>query len=152
MAYWDWPFDASLEETAAAAEFMLRDVEDGEAIYWTARRKSDRRFVGVFDLSDLSSLLPDLGFMIARQFEGQGYAFEATQQVMMEAWKRGVLKLKARIHAGNLRSRRLLERLGFTLAVVPNADVEIRPGVTLVCTFFELSRLPRFRSRVDAKA
>jgi RimJ/RimL family protein N-acetyltransferase len=136
MAFWDWPLDASLEDTKGAAEFMLSDVERQEAIYWTARLKSDNGFVGVFDLSELLSEAADLGFMIVRQLEGRGYAFEAAARVVAEARERGLRSLKARIHAGNTRSQSLLERLGFV--AVTEADVEIRPGVTRLCSFFRL--------------
>jgi len=136
MAFWDSPFDASLEETHKAARFMFAEVERKEALYWTARCKDDGLFVGIFDLSDLLSEAADLGFMIVGRLEGRGYAFEAASRILEEARARRFLKLKARIHAGNVRSCKLLQRLGFSLR--NEADVEIRKGVRQRCSFFIL--------------
>ena len=57
---------------------------------------------------------PDLGVALLPEFAGQGYATEAARAVILHAQgKLGIERLYALVRRGNLRSVRLLERLGF---------------------------------------
>jgi RimJ/RimL family protein N-acetyltransferase len=76
--------------------------------------------------------------MIKRELWGHGYASEALGVMIDEAWSIGLDLLTARAHADNDRSTRLLSRLGFR--EVSLRPVEIRPGVTRQCRFFELRK------------
>ena len=136
MTFWDWPADTTVEATKDVARKMLEDVRSGAAKIWTVTHGD--QFVGVVDLSDIDGREADLGFMIRRALWGQGYASQAARLVIAKGWATGLVRLRARIHAGNLRSRRLLERLGFGL--LEERDVEIRPGETTRCAFFALER------------
>src|SRR5262245_47988721 len=137
MAHWDWPGDTDIRQTQAVARMLVEDMRRGVGIYWTARLPAGE-FVGMVDLGELTAERAELGFMLRRDRWGQGYAHEAAAAAIAEAWKRGIATLTARIHAGNERSKSLLSRLGF-LEVGARA-VEIRPGVTRSCLFFELQR------------
>lgn len=137
MAHWDWPADTDIEQSIAVAHMLVEDMRRGVSIYWTVRL-ADGEFVGVVDLSELTADRAELGFMLRRDRWGQGYASEAAGAAIAEAWKRGLASLTARIHAGNVRSKGLLSRLGFLEAGA--RAVEIRPGVTRPCLFFELKR------------
>jgi ribosomal-protein-alanine N-acetyltransferase len=139
MQHWDWPGDLTRDETRAIAKAIVADVQNGEAAYWTARTAGGA-FVGLFDLSELrTGTEADLGFMVQRRDWGAGYAFEAASALINEAWSMGIPSLKARAHAGNERSIKLLIRLGFREAgsIRP---FEIRPGVFRDCAFFSLPR------------
>jgi len=136
MEFWDWPADATREDTHAIARIMLDDMQSGAVRIWTARRIDDQAFVGVVDLTAVARNEADLGFMIRRDFWGNGYAAEAASAVMSLAWSEGIKRLAARTHSGNLRSRRLLEKLGF--AIVSECEVEVRPGMEKRCAFFSL--------------
>ena len=135
MRYWDWPADKTLEKTELVAREMLIDVNAGTAKIWTVRL-SDGTFVGVVDLSEIANGEADIGFMIRRDHWGKSYAFGACVLAIMNARAIKLHRLKARIHADNQRSRRLLQRLGFSPA--GTRDVMIRPGVTKSCEFFAL--------------
>ena len=70
MACWDWPADASLAVTATIVQQMLREMASGDAHYWTVRLRSEARFVGLCDLSDVQAhASADIGFMLARRSE-----------------------------------------------------------------------------------
>ena len=73
--------------------------------------------------------IPDIGFAFLPSFEGKGYAFEATNQLMQEMrFKHGLKELSAYTLEQNLRSRKLLERLGFNLkgtGKLPTTDEEL---------------------------
>jgi len=135
MRYWDWPADKTLAETEHVAREMLVDVNKGAAKIWTARL-SDGTFVGVVDLSSIADGEADIGFMIRRDHWGKSYAFGACMLVIVNAHAMKLKRLNACIHADNQRSRKLLQRLGFS--PIETRDVEIRPGVTKACEFFAL--------------
>jgi RimJ/RimL family protein N-acetyltransferase len=139
MAHWDWPGDTDMEQTRAVAHTLVEDMRRGVGIYWTVRTIGGE-FVGVVDLSELTADRAELGFMLRRDRWGQGYASEGVGAAVAEAWKLGLATLTARIHAGNVRSMSLLRRLAFV--EVGAGPVEIRPGVTRECRFFELHPPP----------
>jgi RimJ/RimL family protein N-acetyltransferase len=56
--------------------------------------------------------------------------------VIVNAHAMKLHRLNARIHTDNQRSRKLLQRLGFS--PVATREMEIRPGVKKACEFFAL--------------
>ena len=136
MAFWDWPRDSGREVTAVAVREMLHDVAMRRAHSWALRLRTDDAFVGTCDLSDLTVDSADLGFMLVRRYWGLGLAGEAVTRVLQYARDSGLSRIYARIHEGNARSARLLERIGFCqVEFMP--DVEIRPGVFRNCLRYQ---------------
>lgn len=72
---------------------------------------------------------PDIGFVFLPQYEGKGYAYEASYQLMLAAKEDyGLSELSAYTLEDNGSSRKLLERLGFSLKGIgslPNNDEEL---------------------------
>ena len=72
---------------------------------------------------------PDIGFAFLPAYEGKGFAFEAANQIMIIAKEDyGLKELSAYTLETNLGSRKLLERLGFSLKGIgnlPNNDEEL---------------------------
>jgi RimJ/RimL family protein N-acetyltransferase len=135
MRYWDWPFDQTREQTHTVAREMLDDVAAGKAKIWTVRL-SDGVFIGFVDLSNIVEREAELGFAICREYWGKSYAFGACMLAIVNAQAMKLKRLKARIHADNIRSRKLLQRLGFS--PVATREIEIRPSVIKLCEFFAL--------------
>jgi ribosomal-protein-alanine N-acetyltransferase len=115
MAYWDSPEIVDPEVTQHLVAAEVADMEAGRACYWTVVRAADQAFFGACDLSDLDwrHRRGEVGFVLAREAWGQGYGLEAMRAVVDHAASLGLKRLWARTHAGNDRSERLLERLGF---------------------------------------
>ncbi|WP_430468036.1 GNAT family N-acetyltransferase [Winogradskyella ouciana] len=72
---------------------------------------------------------PDIGFAFLPQFEGKGYAYEAANKLMHVAQQDyGLTELSGYTLEENAASRKLLERLGFSLkglGNLPNSDDEL---------------------------
>lgn len=72
---------------------------------------------------------PDIGFAFLPDYEGKGYAFEASSQLMVEAKDTfGLKELSGYTLENNKSSRALLERLGLQLqgtGNLPNSDEEL---------------------------
>lgn len=84
---------------------------------WTIRNREDGSFIGSITLDDHhNGVDTEVSYQILPECWGQGYATEAVQAVV--AYGLEVLKLPrivAETQLANIRSRRLLERLGLCL-------------------------------------
>jgi [ribosomal protein S5]-alanine N-acetyltransferase len=140
MAFWD---SAPIEEPDAIADILgrqLAEVERGDAVHWTLERLLDETFLGCADISAIDRWhhRGEVGFMLDRAAWGAGYATEAMGAVIAHAAQGLRLKrLSARTHLGNIRSMRLLERLGFRREGVLRGYVE-RDGRRRDCALFGL--------------
>ncbi len=102
-------------------------------------RKMDGAVLGICGLIKRDNLDDvDLGFAFLEKFRGQGYAGEASEAVLADAWNRLRLKrIVAIISPENVASAALLERLGFrferSLRLTADAESKLfareRPGV-----------------------
>ena len=116
MAFWD---SEVIDDPALTQDILDRQLEEvarDQARYWTIQLGTGGDFVGVCDLSEIDRRhsRADVGFMVARRYWGGGYTFEAMHAVIGHASQALRLKrLQARTHLGNVRSMRLLDRLGF---------------------------------------
>jgi RimJ/RimL family protein N-acetyltransferase len=104
---------------AAAAGFIrevaTREVQLPGWFQYAVELRSDRRLIGDVgvNLHD-NRLQAEIGFTIAGAYQGHGYATEAVRCVVAHLFTdRELHRVSAECDARNLRSARLLERLGF---------------------------------------
>jgi ribosomal-protein-alanine N-acetyltransferase len=139
MAHWDSPeiVDPDVSERMVAAQ--VEDMEAGDGHYWAVERSADRGFLGACDLSavDWRHRRAEVGFVLARDAWGLGYGLEAMRAVIGHAASLGLKRLWARTHAGNERSERLLERLGFESEGYLRGHIQ-RAGERRDCRIFGL--------------
>lgn len=104
---------------------MLRMIRNQGETDWAVALKDSAEYIGeCMLLKVVDSYLGEIGWYFRRSFWGQGYAREAAEAVMAYSQDAfGVKRLCAQIDECNDRSKRLAERLGFTLdAHLPEAD------------------------------
>jgi len=116
MRYWDWPPMKTVAVTRNVVKRQCEEAKHGEALYWAMCIEGRRAPIGACDLSDIDThhRRAEIGFLLAREFWGEGYAIEGMRAVV--AYARNALKLErlsARTHSGNERSTSLLRKLGF---------------------------------------
>ncbi|WP_116126707.1 GNAT family N-acetyltransferase [Lewinella sp. IMCC34183] len=82
-------------------------------------------FVGVFQREGLAA--PDFGFAFLPEAQGQGYALEAARTVLARPAVAALRELLAIVRPDNVRSRRLLEKLGFEVTdrTYPAGDADL---------------------------
>lgn len=117
MRFWDWPAFREPETMREVLAGQILAMEAGEACYWAVCLKGTGLAIGSCDLSDIDRHhgRAEIGFAFHRSYWGNGYALEATTAIMDHAFgPMALVRLGARLHAGNHACRRLLERLGFT--------------------------------------
>ena len=121
----------TLEQAHEARLRMSERQAECGYCFWALERRSDGLFIGFCGLLPAKPPIEgeiEIGWRLARQAWGQGYALEAARASLGWAW--GTLEAPsiAAITVGaNSRSRRLMERLG--MACVPNGDFD-HPDLT----------------------
>jgi ribosomal-protein-alanine N-acetyltransferase len=141
MAFWDVGEIEDFDLVVAILNGQIQDVMAGKAEYWAMVRTADQAFVGCCDISDIDlwHRRAEIGFITAKSFWGGGYAFEAMGSAIAYALEGLRLRrLSARVHVGNDRSVRLLERLGFTAEGVLRGYV-VRGNDRRDCQIFGLT-------------
>lgn len=138
-------------ERFAPWEPLFSDDVDEHARWIAAREAEARRagyaasflvfagdvLAGQVNLIGFSSEPPPsamLTYTIDGAFEGRGYAAEAVGRVVRYAFEQlALMRLWAHYHPANVRSERLLERLGFDVVartpVIPGLEALMRPHV-----------------------
>lgn len=97
---------------------------------FTVVRKSDQTKLGICGLYDREGLEGiDIGFALLPQFEGRGYASEATERLLKLAFSEfGLTEIKAITTRLNFASQKLLTKLGMQPAgtlTLPGDDEEL---------------------------
>ena len=93
---------------------QIADTEAGSALYWAVALEANGPAIGCCDLSEIDRHhgRAEVGFLFSRATWGHGYALEAMTAIVDCAFgDLDLVRLWARFHAGNERSRALLERL-----------------------------------------
>ncbi len=113
--YQGWTAPVSL----SAAASLVREFAEGDPgrpgwFQYAIELKDDGALLGDVgvNLHD-NRMQAELGFTLAADRQGQGYASEAVRVVLDDLFTRGVRRVSAECDARNVRSARLLERVGF---------------------------------------
>ncbi|GAA4830146.1 GNAT family N-acetyltransferase [Algivirga pacifica] len=110
--------DRKIYTEEAAQKHILEKMKPqferlGYGNYTIIRKKDGAKlgFAGLYDREGVEGV--DIGFGLLPEYEGQGYAYEASKVLMEKAFKDFGLKvIKGIVNPDNLASQRLLEKLG----------------------------------------
>lgn len=85
--------------------------------FWAIERRADAAFIGFCGIKPGPpdtpiADLPEIGWRLAREAWGQGLALEAAWACRDRAWGEGTPRIVAITVPANVRSRRLMDRLG----------------------------------------
>jgi RimJ/RimL family protein N-acetyltransferase len=136
--FWASP---ALRDEAAAAELLAEiheNVRTRKGFQWGIARRADDVVIGTCTLyqPDFRHQRSEIGFALARECWGQGYASEALRLALAHAFDvLGFRRIEADVDPRNDASLRALERLGFVregyLRERYNVDGEIQDSVYL---------------------
>jgi RimJ/RimL family protein N-acetyltransferase len=110
------PLQQEDEVRAAIARQQAFQARLGHC-FWAIERRSDGAFLGFCGLKPGPDETPiagavEIGWRLAHDAWGQGYAREAAQASLDWAWQRGIARVAAITVPANVRSRTLMARLG----------------------------------------
>lgn len=115
--YQDWDPPVTLEQARRFTRAMAaaRPGTPGEWYQIALARKADGAVVGdcAFHIYSEDRLQAEIGYTLARAYQGQGYAAEAVRRLLAYLFdEMGLHRVRATCDVDNLPSVRLLERLG----------------------------------------
>jgi RimJ/RimL family protein N-acetyltransferase len=115
-----FPECLSRPESDALATRIRSQLEEGARGLWAVEVLGERSFIGFVGLSEphfKAHFTPciEIGWRLAFSHWGMGFAFEAAEKVIQYAFCHlEVLQLVSFTASSNLRSQRLMQRLGFS--------------------------------------
>jgi [ribosomal protein S5]-alanine N-acetyltransferase len=126
--YMDWPMPTNASSTKSHLEGASAKWDAGVEYQWIILDSQTEATVGTIALR-VKGHAADFGYFIGRSFWGRGLAFDAATAVLQ--WidtQSHILRIWATVDSENLRSRRLLERLGLRLEGVMRCAT-LRPNI-----------------------
>ncbi|MEH0887431.1 GNAT family protein [Enterobacter sp. UNJFSC 003] len=130
----DWPFFLALQQDPDVMRFVaqdrpvtaIREAFDSRLPLWSpgsarwlclvVRDTATQIPLGVTGYIHREADCAEVGFLFAPTAQGKGYGFESLQALCDYAFQHGgIRRLTATVTAGNIASRRLLEKAGFHL-------------------------------------
>jgi ribosomal-protein-alanine N-acetyltransferase len=110
--YLTWKPHKNVDITREFIQRCIQCWQDESAFPWIVVRKNDAELVGMIELR-IDHFRADLGYVIAREYWGNGYATEMTKSVI--GWaitQENIYRVWATCDVENLASARVLEKAG----------------------------------------
>jgi [ribosomal protein S5]-alanine N-acetyltransferase len=132
------PRVARITDIAGAEAFILEKIrmwEKREAIHLGIWDKRSRMYAGEVCFKEIAWKIPkaEVGYYLAREFEGKGMATEALRMGLSLAFETlQMRKLQVRCSVDNLASQHVAERCGFKIEGILRNDFVKGDGRTLV--------------------
>jgi [ribosomal protein S5]-alanine N-acetyltransferase len=96
-----------------AAAYIGRIMSNPNIFYWVARIKENNNPIGIISFIKRDYLAHyDIGFALLPQFNGQGYAYEAANEVLQMVQQKKFYPVLATTIPQNVQSIKLLTKLG----------------------------------------
>lgn len=119
-----YPETKTADETDLMVDGMIADLAADGFGFLPIERKSDGAFIGEAGLTRIDALTKsaisgspeiEIGWLLGRDYWGRGYATEAARAWLDHSFGMlGLPELVSLTQAGNLASRRVMEKLGMT--------------------------------------
>lgn len=116
--YQAWSAPVPLEDARKTVEYFATADPDAPGWFqYAIETRADDRLIGDVGVRLHENLMQaEIGYTLAAGEQGRGYGSEAVRTVLADLFeRRGLHRVSAECDARNLKSARLLERLGFRL-------------------------------------
>jgi RimJ/RimL family protein N-acetyltransferase len=119
------------DEAAASITHFQADLDRKGYGFWALELRDTAEFIGFAGLDDVDEDVPvtgvEIGWRLARDAWGHGYATEAARAVLDHGFRTvGLHEILAITTTGNLRSQKVMQRLGMTPAEEFDGQVVFR--------------------------
>ena len=141
-----FPAIKTYKETEEFIERMQQQMADIGYCYFAVEKLNDGAFIGFIGLSDQvfeSSFTPctDIGWRLAQDQWNKGYATEGAQRCLAYAFdKLGITKVHAITPAINLRSQRIMQKIGMKKAAEFMHPLLINDERLRECVVYEIGK------------
>ena len=113
-----WEVHRSLEDSREFINCVLKQYEAGKPAPWAIVWKENGKMIGTIDYVAWypGHFRAEFGFILSKAYWGKGIAPEAARKVMDFGFERmGLNRIEAECMAENIRSQRVLQKLGMRL-------------------------------------
>ncbi len=116
-----FPSVYSQEQTQELVDWCSASIAERGWGFWAVEEKVSSDFIGMVGLNDFPRDIPvkqshEVGWRLLRTYWGKGYATEAAKASLSYGFnKLGLDEIVAFTPTGNVRSRKVMDRLGMTL-------------------------------------
>lgn len=114
--YTPWQHYTSMQEAVADLDDFLKEYEqEGRGLSFGIEHRLDHKLIGIatFSPPHKHHRRAEMGYTISRAYWGQGYATEATRELVRFAFEEmGLVRLEALCLPDNQSSVRVLEKIG----------------------------------------
>ena len=108
----------SIEEAQGMVTLLAGLYEANQGIRWAITRKSDQTVLGTCGFHNIKPehYRAELGYELGKTYWGQGFMAEALKAIMEYGFNTfNYNRIEAFVNLGNVRSTRILEKMGFRL-------------------------------------
>ena len=127
--YLIWRPHKDVEETQAFVERCIQGWEDESSFAWVVGRKDDNALIGMIEMR-IDSIQADVGYVLARDAWGQGYATEMAKAVISWALQQpDIRRVWATCDCENIASARVLEKAGLQFEKVLKGYI-VHPNIS----------------------
>lgn len=112
--YLGWPRHSSIEDTRGFLAFSAAEWASWPAGPYLIRARSDGRLLGSTGLAFARSDEAMVGYVLARDEWGHGYATEALRAMVDQSRRLRLVRVYAPVHVEHRASQHVLEKCGFT--------------------------------------
>ncbi len=124
-----WDPHPNMDYTRQYLDYIAQRYRMGDFYDWALERKSDGRVIGTcgFTSINFSCDSAEVGYVLARDCWGQGYAAEALECVLDFGFDNvGFNRIEAKYMVGNPASRRVMEKCAMTFEGVMRSSMKIK--------------------------
>ena len=136
--YLTWSPHTSIRETARYIDLLQRKYDDGSFNDWGVTIADTGRMIGTcgFTSFDFAHNTAEVGYVLAQDTWGKGYALEAVRKVMRFGFETfGLDGYTAKYMEGNDASARVMQKCGMTLEGVYRHSLYIKGGFRTIIVY-----------------
>lgn len=127
--YVTWNAHKTIADTREFIEFVLQKYENNQVAPWGIELKENGRFIGTVDFTwwDHKNQSAELGYVIAKEYWGQGIMSEITQELIQFGFTHmDLVRIQARCLVDNIGSRRVMEKSGMSFEGILRKVIKLK--------------------------
>ncbi|MDG5789241.1 GNAT family protein [Evansella sp. AB-P1] len=115
--YVTWDIHRTIADSEEFVKFVLNQYENKKIAPWAMELKENGKLIGTVDFVSWQTKhhTAEIGYVIAKEFWGNGYTTEAAKAIITFGFeKMDLVRIQARCFTENVASQRVMEKVGMT--------------------------------------
>ncbi len=112
--YVTWDKHQSVDTTKQLIDLWIKEYDDPKTVRFAVVLKSNNELIGGIDVVRMNNNVPEIGYVLARKYWGQGYMSEACLAFTNYLFSLGYQELNICADVNNIASNRVIQKCGFS--------------------------------------